>query len=182
MRVSYVTVRKRLTIVFLTGILIFAIIDLRLGYVQFWLGDLLAERAKGLWGRNIPFEPKRGEILDRNGVPLATNMSAPTVYVIPRQVKNPAQAAEKLAQALGAPSNRSINKSRNQHRSSVSKKGGKFPMKRRRMCALSISMACILPKTRSAITRLAAICRMCSASPASTIKGSPGLSCIMIRS
>ncbi|BBW96799.1 stage V sporulation protein D [Geobacillus icigianus] len=101
MRVSYVTVRKRLTIVFLTGILIFAIIDLRLGYVQFWLGDLLAERAKGLWGRNIPFEPKRGEILDRNGVPLATNMSAPTVYVIPRQVKNPAQAAEKLAQALG---------------------------------------------------------------------------------
>ncbi|WP_445613914.1 stage V sporulation protein D [Geobacillus sp. YF-1] len=101
MRVSYVTVRKRLTIVFLIGILIFAIIDLRLGYVQFWLGDLLAERAKGLWGRNIPFEPKRGEILDRNGVPLATNMSAPTVYVIPRQVKNPAQAAEKLAQALG---------------------------------------------------------------------------------
>ncbi|AMQ20066.1 MULTISPECIES: stage V sporulation protein D [Geobacillus] len=101
MRVSYVTVRKRLTIVFLIGILIFAIIDLRLGYVQFWLGDLLAERAKGLWGRNIPFEPKRGEILDRNGVPLATNMSAPTVYVIPRQVKNPAEAAKKLAGVLG---------------------------------------------------------------------------------
>ncbi|MCK7605821.1 stage V sporulation protein D [Geobacillus stearothermophilus] len=102
MRVSYVTVRKRLTIVFLIGVLVFAIIDLRLGYVQFWLGDLLAERAKGLWGRNIPFEPKRGEILDRNGVPLATNMSAPTVYVIPRQVKNPAEAAEKLAAVLGA--------------------------------------------------------------------------------
>ncbi|OKO94007.1 Cell division protein FtsI [Peptidoglycan synthetase] [Geobacillus proteiniphilus] len=101
MRVSYVTVRKRLTIVFLIGILIFAIIDLRLGYVQFWLGDMLAERAKGLWGRNIPFEPKRGEILDRNGVPLATNMSAPTVYVIPRQVKNPAEAAKKLAGVLG---------------------------------------------------------------------------------
>ncbi|WJQ04701.1 stage V sporulation protein D [Geobacillus stearothermophilus] len=102
MRVSYVTVRKRSTIVFLIGVLVFAIIDLRLGYVQFWLGDLLAERAKGLWGRNIPFEPKRGEILDRNGVPLATNMSAPTVYVIPRQVKNPAEAAEKLAAVLGA--------------------------------------------------------------------------------
>ncbi|MFC0298120.1 stage V sporulation protein D [Geobacillus jurassicus] len=101
MRVSYVTVRKRLTIVFLIGILIFAIIDLRLGYVQFWLGDMLAERAKGLWGRNIPFEPKRGEILDRNGVPLATNMSAPTVYVIPRQVKNPAEVAKKLAGVLG---------------------------------------------------------------------------------
>ncbi|MBB6282067.1 MULTISPECIES: stage V sporulation protein D [Geobacillus] len=102
MRVSYVTVRKRLTIVFLIGIFIFAIIDLRLGYVQFWLGDMLAERAKGLWGRNIPFEPKRGEILDRNGVPLATNMSAPTVYIIPRQVKNPAEASEKLSAVLGA--------------------------------------------------------------------------------
>ncbi|GAJ38741.1 stage V sporulation protein D [Saccharococcus caldoxylosilyticus] len=103
MRVSHVTVRKRLMIVFLVGVLIFAIIDIRLGYVQFVLGDMLTERAKDSWSRNIPFEPKRGEILDRNGVPLATNMSAPTVYVIPRQIENPADTAEKLAKVLNAP-------------------------------------------------------------------------------
>lgn len=103
MRVSNVTVRKRLMIAMFVGILIFLIIDVRLGYVQFVLGDKLTGQAKGSWSRNIPFEPKRGEIIDRNGVPLATNISAPTVYVIPRQVKDPAATSEKLAAVLNIP-------------------------------------------------------------------------------
>src|SRR6478752_9246491 len=100
MRVSNVTVRKRLMIALFAGILIFLIIDVRLGYVQFVLGDKLTGQAKGSWSRNIPFEPERGEIIDRNGVALATNVSAPTVYVVPRQVKDPAATAEKLAVVL----------------------------------------------------------------------------------
>lgn len=100
MRVSNVTVRKRLTIVLFIGLLIFLIIDVRLGYVQFFLGHELTDKAKDLWSRNIPFEPNRGEIIDRNGVALATNISAPTVYVVPRQIKNPAEAAEKIAAVL----------------------------------------------------------------------------------
>ncbi len=103
MRVSNVTVRKRLMIVLLVGLCIFAIIDARLGYVQFFLGDWLSQGAEDLWSREIPFEPKRGEIVDRNGIPLATNISAPTVYIFPRQVKNPAETAEKLAEVLNAP-------------------------------------------------------------------------------
>ncbi|NRD78779.1 stage V sporulation protein D [Bacillus sp. BRMEA1] len=100
MRVSNVTVRKRLLIALFVGILIFLIIDVRLGYVQFVLGDMLTSRAKDSWSRNIPFEPERGKIVDRNGVALATNISAPTVYVVPRQVKDPAVTAEKLAPVL----------------------------------------------------------------------------------
>jgi stage V sporulation protein D (sporulation-specific penicillin-binding protein) len=103
MRVSNVTVRKRLMIFLFIGILTFLIIDVRLGYVQFVLGDWLTEGAKDSWSRNIPFEPERGEIIDRNGVALATNVSAPTVYVIPRQVKDPATTAEKLASVLNMP-------------------------------------------------------------------------------
>ncbi|MCH6268333.1 stage V sporulation protein D, partial [Bacillus sp. FJAT-50051] len=103
MRVSNVTVRKRLLLALIIGILIFLIIDVRLGYVQFYLGDMLTGRAKDSWSRNIPFEPQRGEIVDRNGVPLATNMSAPTVWVVPRQVKDPAATAEKLASVLNMP-------------------------------------------------------------------------------
>ncbi len=56
--------------------------------------------AKDSWSRNIPFELERGEILDRNGVKLATNMSAPSILVVPRQVENPAETAEKLAAVL----------------------------------------------------------------------------------
>ncbi|TYR77886.1 stage V sporulation protein D [Rossellomorea vietnamensis] len=85
------------------GILIFAIIDVRLGYVQFFMGDKLTGLAKDSWSRNIPFEPERGKILDKNGVELATNQSAPTVFVVPRQITDPAKTAEKLAAALNLP-------------------------------------------------------------------------------
>ena len=103
MRVSNVTVRKRLMIALFVGILTFLIIDVRLGYVQFVLGDWLTMGARDSWSRNIPFEPERGQIVDRNGIPLATNISAPTVYVMPRQVKDPAATAEKLASVLNMP-------------------------------------------------------------------------------
>lgn len=102
MRVSNVTVRKRLIMTLLIGLFIFLVIDARLGYVQFVLGDWLTDGAEDLWSREIPFEPKRGEIIDRNGVGLATNMSAPTVYVFPRQVKDPVKTAEKLSATLNA--------------------------------------------------------------------------------
>ncbi|MFT8323580.1 MAG: stage V sporulation protein D [Bacillus sp. (in: firmicutes)] len=102
MRVSNVTVRKRLTIALLAGVIIFFIIDLRLAYVQFFLGNELTAKAKSLWSRQIQFEPARGEIVDRNDVALATNISAPTVYIVPRQIKDPAGTAGKLAAVLEA--------------------------------------------------------------------------------
>lgn len=100
MRVSNVTVRKRLSLVLFIGFLLFLIIDVRLGYVQFFVGNKLTALAKDSWSRDIPFEPERGKILDRNDVVLATNQSAPTVLVVPRQIENPAEAAEKLAAVL----------------------------------------------------------------------------------
>jgi stage V sporulation protein D (sporulation-specific penicillin-binding protein) len=99
-RVSNVTVRRRLVFVFTFGLLFFFVIVLRLGYVQFALGNDLTDRAEDLWSRNIPFEAKRGEILDRNGIPLATNISAPSVLIVPRQIKNPAEDAKRLASVL----------------------------------------------------------------------------------
>ncbi|WP_017753626.1 stage V sporulation protein D [Calidifontibacillus oryziterrae] len=100
MRVSNVTVRKRLVTVLIIGLLLFAVIDVRLGYVQLVLGNWLSEKALDSWGRDIPFEPERGEILDRNGIPLATNVSAPTVYIVPRQIEDPVDAAKKIAAVL----------------------------------------------------------------------------------
>jgi len=101
-RVSNVTVRKRLVVTLLIGLLVFGVIDARLGYVQFFSGDWLTARAKNLWSRDITFEPERGKIVDRNGVAIASNQSAPTIYVIPRQIEDPANTAEKLAAALNA--------------------------------------------------------------------------------
>lgn len=99
-RVSAVTARKRLIFVLFAGLFIFFVIGLRLAYVQFALGDDLTDKAKDLWSRNIPFEPERGKIIDRNGEALAENKSAPTVYVVPRQIENPEEAAEQLSAVL----------------------------------------------------------------------------------
>ena len=100
MRASNHTVRKRLIAALLIGLGVFLVIDLRLGYVQIYMGNYLTDLAKDSWSRNIPFEPKRGEIKDRNGVVYATNKSAPTVWVVPRQVKDPAETAKQLAAVL----------------------------------------------------------------------------------
>ncbi|WP_164669098.1 stage V sporulation protein D [Virgibacillus doumboii] len=99
-RVSAVTVRKRIVTVFLFGLLFFAIIDARLGYVQFIIGDELMKKANESWSRDITFEPERGNILDRNGEILAENVTAPSVIVVPKQVENPQKTAEKIASIL----------------------------------------------------------------------------------
>lgn len=99
-RVSTVTVRKRLVTVFLFGLLFFAIIAFRLGYVQFIIGDKLMDKADDSWSRDIVFEADRGKILDTEGDVLAENVSAPSVTVVPRQISNPQDTAEKLADIL----------------------------------------------------------------------------------
>ncbi|GAB4072357.1 stage V sporulation protein D [Barrientosiimonas marina] len=100
-RVSSVTVRKRMIFVFLAGLLMFTIISVRLGYVQFVLGDDLMELADESWSRDITFEPERGNILDRHGDVLAENVTAPSVIVVPKQIKHPQNTAEEMADILG---------------------------------------------------------------------------------
>lgn len=99
-RVSTVTVRKRIVAVFLIGLLVFIMINIRLGYVQFFLSDELIDKANESWSRDITFEAERGKILDVNGEVLTENVSAPSVIVVPRQIKEPKETAEKLAKVL----------------------------------------------------------------------------------
>lgn len=103
MRGLSLLVRRRLFVVMLIALCLFGGLLGRLAYVQLIQGIGLTEKAKALWGRNIPFEAKRGEILDRNGKKLAYNVSAPTVMVIPVQIKDPRATAKQLARILKAP-------------------------------------------------------------------------------
>src|SRR5699024_10936208 len=61
------------------------------------------EKADESWSRDIVFEPERGNILDVNGQTLVENVSAPSVVVVPRQIKNKQDTANKLAQILEMP-------------------------------------------------------------------------------
>ncbi|MFC4599408.1 stage V sporulation protein D [Cohnella hongkongensis] len=100
-KISQVTVRKRLYVALVFAALAFGALVLRLGYVQLWIGDEITKRAEDSWRRNIPFEAKRGEIVDRNGVRLAYNVSSPTIYAVPVQIKDKRATARQLAGPLG---------------------------------------------------------------------------------
>ncbi|WP_077614485.1 stage V sporulation protein D [Caenibacillus caldisaponilyticus] len=102
MRVSAVTVRRRLIFILIAGMLIFGIFTARLAYVQFYMNGWLTRQALDSWSRQIPYEAERGDILDRNGEVLATNVSRPSVLVVPKQVRDPVKTAEKLARVLNA--------------------------------------------------------------------------------
>lgn len=99
-KISQVTVRKRLYLALILVIVAFGALVVRLGYVQLWKGSEITKKAEDSWRRNIPYAPKRGEILDRNGVRLAYNISSPTIMAIPVQVKDPRGAARALARPL----------------------------------------------------------------------------------
>ncbi|SEN08460.1 stage V sporulation protein D (sporulation-specific penicillin-binding protein) [Lihuaxuella thermophila] len=96
-------VRKRLFAVFMIALFVFTALMGRLAYVQLFQGVWLTEKAKDLQSRIVPFEAKRGRILDRNGKKLAYNISSPTVMAIPAQIKNPVNTAKQLARILRAP-------------------------------------------------------------------------------
>lgn len=100
MKVSNVTVRRRLFTILLFAIIAFLALCVRLGYVQLIQGAELSEKAENSWRRDIPYAAKRGEIWDRNGTRLAYNISTPTVWAIPVQVKEKEQTAKILAPLL----------------------------------------------------------------------------------
>ncbi|WP_090574388.1 stage V sporulation protein D [Paenibacillus sp. OV219] len=101
MKVSKVTIRRRLFTALLIGVLAFSSLAARLGYVQLYKGSELAKMAEDSWRREIPFSAKRGEILDRNGSMLAYNISSPTIMAIPAQIEDAKTTATKLANVLG---------------------------------------------------------------------------------
>lgn len=105
-RVSTIIIKKRIVTVFLFAILIFLVIVGRLAYVQLVLSDDLSDRANDLWTRDITFAAERGYILDSEGEILAENVTAPTVLLMPRQIKNAEETAEKLGAVLDVPQER----------------------------------------------------------------------------
>lgn len=107
-QVSNVQVRRRLLSTL--GILsfVFILLFVRLFWIQFFKSDEYLNRAQSQWTRGLVVQPQRGQIYDRNGQLLAGSASAPTIVVIPAEVRegekeNPGLTEEmstKLAEIL----------------------------------------------------------------------------------
>ena len=72
--------RKRLFAISLAVTFLFCFLCARFFYVQVIWNEELNYRALDQWTREIPIVAERGKITDRNGVVLADNSTAYTVY------------------------------------------------------------------------------------------------------
>lgn len=93
--------QKRVFIIILSFILAFGVIFIRLGYLQLVAGRDMQVLASSQWLRDLPLSAKRGDILDRNGVMLATTETTYDIYVRARMVDKPSELARLLSDKLG---------------------------------------------------------------------------------
>lgn len=92
--------RARVLAVTVLVLACFALLAIRLVYLQVLRHEDLREQAENNRTAIVPVVPNRGLILDRNGIVLASNYSAYTLEIIPSRVGNLEQTIEALGQVL----------------------------------------------------------------------------------
>ena len=93
--------RKKIMVVFLCAVLLITALFGRLVYLMIFDAAHYQKLAKDLHERERKIKAARGEIIDRNGVVLATNRTVCTISVIHNQIKDPEQVIAALCQELG---------------------------------------------------------------------------------
>ena len=91
--------RKVLIVFFIAVLLLFGLIG-RLAYLMIFEADYYQEKAENLHEREREIKAARGEIVDRNGVVLATNKSVCTISVIHSQIKDEEEVIRVLTEEL----------------------------------------------------------------------------------
>lgn len=93
-------IHTRIRFFFLLVLCICIIIVIRVFYIQVIEYDRLSTLAESLWSRKLPIGADRGEIYDRNGKILATNLTTTSLVLIPNQIANKEETAQKLSEIL----------------------------------------------------------------------------------
>jgi cell division protein FtsI (penicillin-binding protein 3) len=93
-------IERRIGLLFAGFLLCFLVIVGRAFWLQGVQGGALASEAISQQTETVTVPGLRGSLLDRRGSPLAASEDAATIYATPYQVKNPPQAADKLASIL----------------------------------------------------------------------------------
>ena len=93
--------KKKIMIVFLCAALILAALIGRLIYLMVFDAEYYQELAQDLHEREREIKAARGEIVDRNGVVLATNRTVCTISVIHSQLEEPEEVISVLGRELG---------------------------------------------------------------------------------
>ena len=93
--------RSRVMVASLMVIAAFALLCIRLVYLQLWRYQEFNAQAESNRTAIVPIVPNRGVIMDRNGIVLATNYSAYTLEITPSKVVEPLdEVIEKLGELI----------------------------------------------------------------------------------
>ena len=95
-------IHTRIRFFFLFILCILIIIVIRVFYIQVFDYQKLSTLAESLWSRELPIGADRGEIYDRNGKVLATNITTTSLVLIPNQIQNKEEVAQKLSEILNS--------------------------------------------------------------------------------
>jgi cell division protein FtsI (penicillin-binding protein 3) len=116
-------------------------IEAKLVYLQIFQRAELAARAERQQERTQPSPAKRGDIVDRRGRVLATSVDADTIYAVPTEIDNAADAANKICDALAdcdAKDRQSLAERLGQHRAFAYVKRQVAPDQAARVAALNL--------------------------------------------
>lgn len=92
--------KKKILVIFLCAFLAITGLMGRLVFLMIFDAEYYQKLAKDLHERERSIKAARGEILDRNGVVLATNRTVCTISVIHNQIENEEETAARLAELL----------------------------------------------------------------------------------
>ncbi len=93
-------IHNRIYFVFGLVVVLFALIIIKVFYIQVIDYEKLNSLADSLWSRNLPITADRGLILDRNGKVLADNITTVSLVLIPNQIKDKELVSKSLADIL----------------------------------------------------------------------------------
>lgn len=91
----------RIRFALLVVIICFILIIGKVFYIQVISYNKLSQLTEDLWSRKMTINAPRGDIIDRNGVVLATSIVTTTIYVVPSQIENKERVSKDIANILG---------------------------------------------------------------------------------
>lgn len=94
-------IHTRTRIVFLGVCLVFLLVIFKVFYIEVIEYNKLSKLASSLWSRNLPITADRGEIYDRNGKVIATNITTTSLVFIPNQITDKEAVARDISEILG---------------------------------------------------------------------------------
>ena len=96
----YNNIYTRARFIFLMVLIVFILVILKVFYIEVISYNKLNTLANDLWSRNLPISADRGNIYDRNGKVIATNITTTSLVFIPNQIVDKEEVSKKISSIL----------------------------------------------------------------------------------